>query len=108
LIDPSALRAAKALSFLIPMAQSRLGVAQIMEVKTHPLVGVIPRFIQLVVLLQLLKQMVQSPLGVIQIGVAKKVHPRAMVILRFPQRFPPLPPLGLMAQLQLGVKSVRL
>jgi hypothetical protein len=46
----------------------------------------------LVVLLQLLKQMVQSQLGVIQIGVAKKVHPRAMVILRFPQRFPLITP----------------
>jgi hypothetical protein len=41
-IEPSALRAAKA-----PMAQSRRGVIQVMEAQAHPLIMAIPRFIQL-------------------------------------------------------------
>jgi hypothetical protein len=45
LIDPSALRAAKALP--VPMDQSRRGVVRVMEAQTHPLIMAIPRFIQL-------------------------------------------------------------
>jgi hypothetical protein len=62
-IEPSALRAAKAaiskfiqmqlpLPLLKPTVQSRCGVVQILEVQTHPLTKVISRFIQLTVSLK--------------------------------------------------------
>jgi hypothetical protein len=65
LIDPSALRAAKALAVepLKPMAQSRYGVTQTEEVQMRPLVVAIPGFIQLAVPLPPLKPMAQSRRG---------------------------------------------
>jgi hypothetical protein len=45
---------------LKPMAQSKRGVTQVMEVEMHPLMVSIPRFIQTVVPLLPLKPMEQS------------------------------------------------
>jgi hypothetical protein len=45
---------------LKPMGQSRRGVTQVMEAQVHPLVVTIPRFIQIMVPLPLLKPMDQS------------------------------------------------
>jgi predicted benzoate:H+ symporter BenE len=78
-IEPSALRAAKAYSFeAIPrfiqmnmpllllklMAQSRRGVTHLLEAKAHPPTKAIPRFIQMNLPLLLLKLMAQSQCGV--------------------------------------------
>jgi hypothetical protein len=51
------------LPLLKPMAQSRRGVTQCMEVQAHPLTVAIPRFIQLGVPLPPLKPMAQSRRG---------------------------------------------
>jgi hypothetical protein len=56
MIDPSALRVAKATK---PMVQSRRGVTHILEVQLPPLVLATPRFIQLGLPLPPLKPMVQ-------------------------------------------------
>jgi hypothetical protein len=56
--------------------------------------------------------MVQSKLGVIQIGVAKKARPRTMVMSRLPQRFPlsvgafTLPPQAVIVPLALRAAKV--
>jgi hypothetical protein len=74
-IEPSALRAAKAvlprfiqlmtpLPPLKPMAQSRRGVIRVMEAQGHPLIVAIPRFIQIGMPLPPLKPMAQSRCGV--------------------------------------------
>jgi septum formation topological specificity factor MinE len=51
---------------LKPMGQSRHGVTQILEAQLHPLVAVIPRFIQIGKPLLSLKLMAQSWHGVTQ------------------------------------------
>ncbi|SEI02337.1 hypothetical protein BAZSYMA_ACONTIG276387_1 [Bathymodiolus azoricus thioautotrophic gill symbiont] len=55
------------LPLLEPMAQSRHGATQIMEVQVHPLTKVIPRFIQIHMPLLPLHMMAQSRCGAIQI-----------------------------------------
>ena len=52
---------------LKPMAQSRRGVAQILEAQTHPMTKAIPRFIQMNLPLLLLGPMAQSGHGVTQV-----------------------------------------
>jgi hypothetical protein len=64
-IEPSALGAP--LPPLKPMAQSRRGVTQVLEVQVRLLVVAIPKFIQLGAPLPPLKPMAQSRRGVIQI-----------------------------------------
>jgi hypothetical protein len=87
-IEPSALRAAKAFILRVlllplkPMAQSRRGVAQIGEVRVHLLAVAMPKFIQLGVPLPLLKLTAQSRRGVAHMLEAQ-VHPLAVAIPRF-------------------------
>jgi hypothetical protein len=68
---------------------------KVMSVMAEPMV--LPRFIQLILLLLPLKPMEQSQCGVPQILEAQ-VHPLVIVILRFIQILEPLSPLKPMAQ----------
>jgi hypothetical protein len=77
-IDPSALRAAKA-----PTVERR-GAVQVGEAQAHPLIMAIPRFIQLRLPSPPLKPMDQSRRGVIQ-GMEAQAHPLIMAIPRFIQ-----------------------
>ncbi|VVH67172.1 Cyanophycin synthase (EC (EC, partial [uncultured Gammaproteobacteria bacterium] len=72
------------LPLLKPMAQSRRGVVQVMEVQMRPPVVAIPRFIRLLMPLPPLKPMAQSRRGVVQ-TMAAQVHPPVMAIPKFIQ-----------------------
>jgi hypothetical protein len=90
-IDPSALTAAKAYTFiqlmvplppLKPTAQSWRGVLPILEAQVLPPVAAIPRFIQLVLPLPPLNPMAQSRRGVVQV-MEVQVHPLVAAMSRF-------------------------